>query len=224
MKPDLRPKHPASHPLPLQRKPIRIVLYTVVSLIGLSAVFFFFRSVVDQQKLGTTVVTGDTTREVFNGLYHIGWRSDGSAGNTAVEAVYYYPALFQILSQYTERSSLQTQTFDELSKYPEMSLYPFLMTFQHNEAIDTDFRVESYATLVADGTVRYEVDHWQALSLPDTSGSSVVGVLWFKRPSGAAEPEILRMTVDGIAGNTKRTEFSWNNGSLMQIDFTSGNQ
>ncbi|MFH0829202.1 MAG: hypothetical protein V1907_03420 [Candidatus Kerfeldbacteria bacterium] len=224
MKPLQRPSSTRQQPQLRSKKPVRVALYVIVSLIGLLAVFTYFFFVIEPKNLGTTVVTGNTTREIFNGLYQIGWRSDGSAGNTAIETVYYYPALFQILSQYTERTSLQNQTFGELSKYPDMFLYPFLMTFQHNEAIDTDFQVESYVTLTADGTARYDFDHWQPLVLPDTSGTSLAGVLWFKKPAGVAEPKILRMTVDGISGNKKESQFSWDNSMLLLIDFTAKNQ
>lgn len=202
------------------RSPARVALYVTMSCIGLIALslFFFDFFGLSRTPFAPTNSTANL-HDLFDGLYQIGWKADGSAGNTSVEAVYYYPALYQALAAYQERSSLQDETLRELNKFPNMSLYPFLVILQRNETIDPAFSLDAHATLLADNSVSYEVDHWQPLSLPDTSGNSMAGIMWFRQPSGApSRPNVITMTLEGIPGNAKTTQFTWNNAVLSGVN------
>ncbi len=201
----------------------RLALYLAISVIGLAGLMLFFFDFFGLSNVTTSSLVNKSAnaRDLFDGLYRIGWRSDGAAGNTAIEAVYYYPALFQALAAYTERSAFQDETFRELNQYPDMALYPFLVILQRNEQIDASFTPEAHLSLTADGSVIYNVDHWQPLSLPDTSGNSSAGVMWFRQPSGAPQqPSTLALTFDGVPGNSKQTSFNWNNSVLSTVDLS----
>lgn len=220
-------RHPSHTPSVQTPNPVRsrarIALYLTVSAIGLIALSLSFFDFFGLSKAISSPLVNKSAnaRDMFDGLYQIGWRSDGSAGNTAIEAVYYYPALFQALAAYTDRSAFQDETFQELNKFPDMALYPFLVVLQRNEQLDTSFTPDTHLSLMADGSDPYTVDRWQPLSLPDTSGNSIAGIVWFRQPSGVPlQPSTLELTFDGVPGNTKQTRFSWNNSVLSLVDIT----
>lgn len=203
------------------RSPKRVALYVVMTMIGFGAIGMFFYSGFGQSTLSSLGINeSSNARDLFDGLYQIGWRSDGNAGNTVVEAVYYYPALYQALYLYKDRSSFQNETLQELNKYPDMSMYPVLVMLQRNTAIDQALSLDSHASLSGDSTA-YEIDHWQSLTVADTSGNSIAGIVWFRRPSGApTRPQTLTFTLEGIPGNSKSSTFSWNNGVLATVDLS----
>ncbi len=200
-----------------RRSAYRIVLYILAVVVGIAALVAYLYIGSTDVSTTSTVNTADSARDLFDELYQVGLRYDGSAGNTAVDVVYYYPALSRSLQAFTDRTQLQTGTLTELEQHSGLGLFPFVVTLQHNEAFDPAFRIESYASLKADGATVYEFDRWQPLQNGDISGNSVVGVLWFKEPEGAVEATSFTLTFDDLPGNTKTVSFSWNASLLSAV-------
>lgn len=201
-----------------QRRPVyRTVLYGTAVVVGIAALIAVLY--VSTLNTGNTasVNTNATARDTFDALYQVSLRYDGSAGNTAVDVVYYYPALSQSLKDYADRTQLEAGTLAELEQYSATGLFPFAVTLQHNEAFDASFDPKPHMTLKADGATVYELERWQTLSTGDVPGNNIVGVAWFKQPDGAPDVTSFTLTFKDLPGNTKETSFSWNASLLTAV-------
>lgn len=151
-----------------------------------------------------------STHDLFEEAYELGWRADGAAGNTAVEAVYYFPSLLQRLNEYAERSALQAQTLASLESAGDESLTSFVITLTSNGALDSGFNVKGHVSLVADGSPAYSAERWVPFTLSEGVANQLAGLLSFRRPEGAPAPQALTVTFKDIPGNIQPTVFSWN--------------
>jgi len=212
----MKKKEKNNHSNP-RRPAYRAVLYVLAVVVGIAALVAYLYITSTATSTTSTVNTAVSSRDLFDELYQVGLRVDGSAGNTAVDVVYYYPALSRSLRAYTDRTQLQAGTLAELEQHSGLGLFPFMVTLQHNEAFDPSFKIESHAALKADGATIYELDRWQPLQIADASGNSIAGVLWFKQPEGAADATSFTLTFDGLPDNTKQTSFSWNASLLSAV-------
>lgn len=201
-----------------QRRPVTLtVLYGTAVVVGIAALITVLYVSTLNTDNATTTNTNATARDTFDKLYQVGLRYDGSAGNTAVDVVYYYPALSLSLKNYDDRTQLEAGTLAELEQYSVTNLFPFVVTLQHNEAFDASFDPKSHMTLKADGATVYELERWQTLSTGDVSGNGIVGVAWFKQPDGAPDVTSFTLTFKDLPGNTKETSFSWNASLLTAV-------
>ncbi len=198
------------------RSPYRTTLYLMAVVVGIAALITVLYV---SSNTGNTAVSNSTVNahDNFEALYQVGLRTDGSAGNTEVDAVYYYPALSQSLVNYADRTQIQAGTLAELEQHSGDGLFPFVVSLQHNEAIDPTFTMASHIALKADGRTDYEFDRWQQIETGDTSGNSLVGVAWFKKPDGASDATSFTLTLIDLPGNTKPTSFSWNASVLSAV-------
>lgn len=201
------------------RSPFRVAAYvaaTAVAAFGIVAFSFgwFSGSGTSAGSLTNGVRLSSITRDRFQELYELGWRGDGNAGNTEVEAVFYYPALVTSLEEYAERSLVQGQTLQALQPDRAADRYSFLIQLNHNEAFPPAVKLESILSLVGNRSVSYTLDRIETLTSPEGSQGTVIAVARFKRPAGASEPDTLQLTVNNLPGNTRPTVFTWNSALL----------
>lgn len=188
-------------------------LATAAALVGLLLVLASGSSLFGTTDRGQSDTNGarvsSSTRDRFEEYYQLGWRADGQAGNTAIEAVYYFPTLVQRLNDYVERSFIQARTLQELQRSDDAGLIPVLAFLTNSDEIDQALAVEQRAKLVDDQSREYPPQRWQPFVLPDGAQNQLVGVLWFRRPDGATEPKQLTLSLEGIPGNRRATTFTW---------------
>ncbi|MBI4426146.1 MAG: hypothetical protein HY567_01080 [Candidatus Kerfeldbacteria bacterium] len=208
----------------MRRRP----LWWTVSYVALSVVGVFGLAWYVASSLGFVVGRGisripagarvsSSTRDTFEELYQLGWRADGDAGNTAVEVVYYYPALVQALSAYAERSLTQAQTLQELQRNEDQFRHPFLVRLERNVAFDQAWPLQENIQLAVDGTMTFPVERWQAFADPSGSAKVLLGVAWFRQPESAPAPTQLTLSLSNVPGNVRSTTSTWNSQLLREI-------
>jgi hypothetical protein len=195
----------------------------LVSLVGLLGLGWYLAGSLGLVTVGSSSLPpgarqSSSTRDAFEELYQLGWRADGSAGNTAVEVVYYFPALVQALSAYAERSLTQAQTLQELQPNDDALLHPFLVRLERNTALDSAWPVQERIRLVDDGGQPYAVERWRAFADPSGSANVLLGVAWFRQPESASPPDRLTLTLEAVPGNAQSTTLTWNSQVLRGIE------
>lgn len=200
---------------PTRRAPWRIVGYVLVSLVGLLGLGWYLAGSLGLVTVGSSSLPpgarqSSSTRDAFEELYQLGWQADGSAGNTAVEVVYYFPALVQALSAYAERSLTQAQTLQELQPNDDALLHPFLVRLERNTALDSAWPAPEHLRVVDDSGQPYAVERWQAFADPSGSANVLLGVAWFRQPESAAAPDQVTLTLTDVPGNLRSTSLTWN--------------
>lgn len=209
--------------LPARRSLRRIAGYALLSLVGLLGLVWYLAGslgfvTVGDSRLPAGARQSSSTRDTFEELYQLGWRADGTAGNTAVEVVYYFPALVQALGAYAERSLTQAQTLQELQAEGDTLLHPFLIRLERNTALDATWPVQEHVRLVDQTGQAYAVERWQALVDPSGSANVLLGVAWFRQPESAAVLGQQTLTLSEVPGNTRATTFTWNSQVLSSIE------
>lgn len=197
------------------RSPRTIVFYLIMTMIALFGLLWrFMPGLFGEQPTTVRSDSALSTVDLFNDLYYAGWRSEGKAGNTAIEAVYYYPSLHLALRAYAERTLLQSQVLQELDSNQQNGRYPFLIMLEHSEPFPGSFSPADHLSLVSDRGTSYSVDHYTPMTVADTSGKLASGVVWFTTTDDEPVPNTLTLSFDGVPGNTELTSFSWNLNAL----------
>ncbi len=196
-------------------------LATGAALIGLLLVLASGSSLFGITTSGQSNTSGvrasSSTRDRFEEYYQLSWRADGQAGNTAIEAVYYFPTLSQRLNEFSERSFIQARTLQELQRTDDAAQIPVLVFLTNSDEIDQGLAVEQRAKLIDDKSRDYPPQRWQPFVLPDGAQNQLVGMLWFRKPDGAPDPTKLTLALDGIPGNRRATTFAWDV-SVLKLD------
>lgn len=200
-----------------KRSLVRLVLYCAATLVAVGSIGAYFY--LSRRASQVTVInTPANAHDAFDGRYQLAWRGDGAAGNTEVEAVYYFPTLIGSLNAYTDRTELQAETLSEIQQNAQSGWYPILVMLQHNEAFAKDFTLDGHVALKDNDGVTYTLQRWQPVALPDTSGKGLAGVLWFSNPNATATiPASFTLTLSNLPGNTKTSSFSWNAALLDNV-------
>lgn len=203
-----------------RRSDYRLLGYAFASAIALAGLIWLgglnlTRPAATTSNLPNGARVSSTTRDQFQELYDLGWRSDGQAGNTAVEVVYEFPQLVTRLAQYAERSFLQAQTLQTVQDESDPTLVPFLVILERNAPIDPKLEWSKLLSLKADNaTYRYE--RFDAFSLPGAPDTQLSGIAWF-RMTTTFQPNSLTMILKDIPGNIKPTTFTWDAKALQLI-------
>lgn len=193
------------------RPSYKVAFYIAMTVLALFGLLWRFLPGLFGEQVTTTVNSSDVaTVDLFNDLYYTGWRSEGKAGNTAIEAVYYYPSLTVALKTYAERTLLQAQVLQEIEGNQQNGLYPFLVMLEHSEPFPASFSPADHVSLVSDKGTSYSVDHYTPMTVVGTSGKQASGVVWFTSVGDTPTPQTLTLSFDGLPGNTEPTSFSWN--------------
>ncbi|MBI4092992.1 MAG: hypothetical protein HY420_03660 [Candidatus Kerfeldbacteria bacterium] len=201
--------------------PFRLVIYTSMSAIAVVGLVYILRRTTTALPPTTRATSNtnvlypaDEQRDLFNQLYVLGDRFDGRAGNTAVEAVYYFPSLVSSLIAYAGRSPIQAQTLLAIQHNSDPTLIPFLINLERNEALEQNLPFKDILELQAGGSAPYPFVRFDPVVAPVDSDRIVLGVAWFRKPSGSPGAVTLQLTFRNIPGNVKPTVFTWDTSVL----------
>jgi len=204
----------------VRRSPYRIVGYGLAVGIAVVGIIWIGTGSVRAPASSNqaSVRLSSTTRDRFQEVYDLVWRADGSAGNTAVEAVYEFPGFIQRLAEYAERSGIQAAMLQAVQAESDASLVPIFVALQGNAPVRSDLEWRSMATLAA-STGSYTYERFDRLPVTNEGSTALFGTLWFRRTTGA-EPERLTLTINGLDGNTRPSVFTWDLKTLSLYDAT----
>ncbi|MBI5404783.1 MAG: hypothetical protein HY976_01010 [Candidatus Kerfeldbacteria bacterium] len=209
-------------PVRSQTKVLAYAGVTAVAILG--AVWMAMnpleRSSVNDNVNGARPTSG--TRDRFQEVYDIAWRFDGNSGNTAVEAVFWFPGLVQRLGEYAERSAWQAETLQVIQAETDASLIPISVNLQRNAPLEREFDWENVVQVAGDGQA-YQFERFDVSAFPSGRDDVLAGILWFRKV-GASEPDRLMMTLSNIPGNVQPTAFSWDLKTLGLYDATPAEQ
>lgn len=202
----------------------RIAVYAAVTAIAIGGTFWMTWRTFHSTAANSVVQddnaprTSSELRDRFQEVYDLGYRVDGTAGNTAVEVVWEFPGLIQRLTEYTARSGRQADTLRVLQDEPDKTLIPILVTLQRNVAIGSDLVWTDLATLTADGK-DLDLVRFDPLSYAAGNENEAAGILWF-RPKGDDPPDQYQLTLVNIPGNSRASVFTWQDKTLRLYDPT----